>query len=235
MENSFYKDRLNLARGIFLHETTDTPVAIRLRYIGSGTVTSITTTTATNIVMITSDGGTDTYAFSTYDTVGKLADAINADGIFEAIVLDTLRSYATASQFVTGAITSSTSEEGLTIWDVNVDTSAAYYISACFDPGERGFFSIQRGKNHRVSLSQIDYTCNVGTAAADSVQIWVRNGTVETQIAGYLSVDNSATTISWASGNGKYTAKDGYQIIVLVKDAASLADGATLDIVGVLE
>lgn len=105
---------------------TNLPVPIRLEYVGTGTVTSVTVTTATNIVLITSDGGTDTYAFNTYDTVGKLVDKINGDGIFKAMVLDALRSDATASQFVNGAISSSVTLDGNiahTVWDVLADTS----------------------------------------------------------------------------------------------------------------
>jgi hypothetical protein len=226
--NSFYADRALLKRPILGHVTTDTPVAIRLRYVGTGTVTSITTTTATNIVMITSDGGTDTYAFATYTTVGSLVDAINKDGIFEAIVLDSLRSYATASQFVTGAITASTHIEGYSIWDVLVDTSAAYYFAFCADPANRGFFQLAKSKSHRVNLREIKYYIDMGTAAADSVQLWERNGTVETQVNGWLSVDATATTINLASANvDMYSALEGNQLIALVKDAGALADATT--------
>ena len=53
-----------LARGTVVYKSTDTSVALRLRYIGSGTVTSVATITATSVETITSDGGTDTYLFS---------------------------------------------------------------------------------------------------------------------------------------------------------------------------
>lgn len=236
MENAFYIDRANLSRGIFRHVTTDTPVAIRLRYIGTGTVTSVIVTTATDVTMITSDGGTNAYLFSSYGTVGALVDAINADGIFEAIALDALRTFATTGSSLKAAtVSSSVSEEGLVIWDIVTDTSTSKQLAACFDPAERGFLATQRAKNHRVHLTEIKYNCDVNAGAADAVQIWVRKGATETQIAGYLSVDATLTTINFASGNGKYTAKEGNQIIVLVKDATSLADGGILDIAGILE
>src|SRR3990167_864626 len=82
-----------LSTGVTRQNGTDTPVAIRLRKLTVGSVTSVTVTTATDLVLITSDGGTDTYTFSTYTTVGKLIDAINGDGIFEAKAMDTLRSF----------------------------------------------------------------------------------------------------------------------------------------------
>lgn len=215
---------------------TDTPVAIRLRYIGTGTVTSVTVTTATNIVMVTSDGGTDTYAFGTYDTIGKLVDAINADGIFEAIVLDGLRADATASQFVTGAITLSTSREGYSIWDVKVDTSAALYFAAALTPTDRLFTKPARG--HRVHAMELRYAINMGTAAADSALLYQRelNGT-ETTLLSMLSVDTTETSHTWASGQGRITAPDGASLIFKVKDAAALADATTnfLQIVGFVE
>lgn len=214
--------RQALAQGVVVNTTTDTPIAIRLRYVGTGTVTSVTTTTATNIVMVTSDGGTDTYAFATYTTVGSLVDAINADGIFEAKVLDSLRSYATASQFVTGAITAGTDANGVVVWDVKVDTSAALYMASCLS-AHRDWDRPSR----RVKLQEFLYAVNMGTAAADSAQIWLRRGTTETQVAGYLSVDTTETTINWASGNGYIGGEQpDDEYIVLVKDAAALADAA---------
>lgn len=213
-----------LAKGSVIRNGTDTPVAMRLRYIGSGTVTSVTVTTATNIVMVTSDGGTDTYAFASLTTLGAVADAINADGIFEAKVLDDLRSSASASQWVTGAISSSKDGNGVTVWDVKLDTSAALRIAACLS-SKRDFDAVAK----RVKLYGIVYAVNMGTAAADSAQLWVRraDGT-EAQLMGLTSVDTTETTILSPSkevfiGNEK----DGDEYIFLVKDAATLADAAT--------
>lgn len=209
------------AEGVVVVGRTDTPVAVRLRYVGTGTVTSVTVTTATNIVMVTSDGGTDTYAFATYDTVGKLVDAINRDGIFEAKALDALLADATASKLVDGAITAGTDSNGVRSWDVKVDTSTALKISACVS-AHRDWDTPAR----RVHLKEVKYAVNMGTAAADSVQVWLRRGATETQLLGYLSVDTTETTISFASGQGSITGKEDDEIIVLVKDAATLADAA---------
>ncbi len=212
--------RKALAVGTVVQLGTDAPVALRLRYVGSGTVTSVTVTTATNIVMVTSDGGTDTYAFATYTTLGALADAINSDSIFEAKVIDDLRSSASASQYVTGAITAGTDANGVRVWDVLVDTSAALRIPAALS--QRDFDAPKR----KVALQEIVYSVNMGTAAADSVQVWLRRGTIETKIMGLLSVDTTETTIKFANGEGAITTRDGDEIVVLVKDAATLADAA---------
>lgn len=214
--------RQALASGTVLQVGSDTPVAIRLKKKTAGSVTSVTVTTATNIVMITSDGGTDTYAFATYTTVGALVDKINDDGIFEAKVLDCLRSQATASKFVDGAIASGTDENGVVIWDVLNDTSAVLELGICLSPA-RNFDAI---KGHRVHLQEIVYSVNMGTAAADSVQIYKRRGTTETKIYGTLSVDTTETTIRFANGEGKISGAPDEEIFVRVKDAATLADAA---------
>lgn len=215
---------------------TDTPVAIRMKYAGTGTVTSVTIVTGTGITMITSDGGTDAYTFAAYTTVGALVDAINKDGIFQCIVLDTLRADATNLQFVDGAITLSTCSEGYSIWDVLVDTNTAFYFAACLSPTNRLFW--KTGKGHRVSAMELRYAINMGTAAVDSALLVQRqaNG-IETTLLSKLSVDTTDTTISWASGHGKITADEGASLIFKVKDAAALGDAATnyLQIVGFVE
>jgi len=223
------------AKGDVRQVRSDTPIAVRLKYVGTGTVTSVTTTTATNIVMITSDGGTDTYAFATYDTVGKLVDAINADGIFKAKVLDTVRSEATASQFVDGAISAGT-EDGTTYYDVKVDTSAADYFAVRLTH-DRGFDGEERKKSHRIHLQEIIYSMDISTAAADGVKIYFVNGSTETLKMDALSVDTTATTINFASGNGYLSCNNGEDIVVKIDDGGNLADAAGnyLRVVGLLE
>lgn len=212
------------AEGIIRQVSTDEPIAVRLRYIGTGTVTSVTVTTATNIVMVTSDGGTDTYAFATYTTVGALIDAINADGIFEARPVDTLRAQSTdSSELVDGAITSSTDIDGVTVWDVTLDTSVALRITVGLHSDDVRW---DRPGDHKVHLQEVVYTVNMGTAAADSFQIWKVDGSTEVQVFGELSVDNTKTTLNFASGEGKLTAGAGQYFVALVKDAATLADAS---------
>ena len=225
--------RQALAQGTVKQVGTDTPVAIRLRYIGTGTVTSVTVTTGTGIVNVTSDGGTDSYTFAAYTTIGAVADAINKDGIFEAKVIDALRAQSSDDNLVDGAITAGTDAFGEVIWDVKTDTSTALRLAVCLTP-RPGFDS---PKGHRVHLQELKYVVNMGTAAVDSVQIWTRNGTVETQIFGALSVDTTETTISFASGEGKITGGQDVEIICLVKDAATLADATSnyVRVTGVLE
>lgn len=210
------------ASGTVIQAGTDGPVAIRLRKIGSETATSVTVTTATNIVLVGSTT-TDTVTFAANTTYGAVADAINATGRWEAKNLDGLRSKASASTLKDGAITSSTDQNGVTIWDVVQDTSTSLQIAVCLSP--RRDFDAPKG--HRVHLQELRYVVNMGTAAVDSVQIFKRKGTVETQLFGALSVDTTDTTINFAAGEGKISGGNDEDLICLVKDAATLADASS--------
>jgi hypothetical protein len=222
------------AKGVVLQCGTDGPVAVRMRYKGTGTVTSVTVITGTSITMITSDGGTDAYAFATYDTVAKLVSAINADNIFEAKALDTLGSYATATQFVNGAIASSTLD-GITIWDMKVDTSAAKYLALRLT-SDRGFQGVPAG-NRRVHLNEAKYFATLGNAAVGGFKIVDVKGSVETVVLSNLSVSAAATTESFASGWGYLTAEEGHDLVVVLIDDTSVGDAAAnyLVVSGIVE
>jgi hypothetical protein len=225
-----------LATGISIFAGTDLAVALRLRYVGTGTVTSVTTVTATDLVLITSDGGTDTYTFAAYTTMGALADAINADGIFEARVLDVLRSDASDNNLLAEALTTSTTDEnGNAVYDVKVDTSGMFYVGACLS-GTRGFDS--RAEGHRVRLQGIDYVANMGTAAADQLRVYARKASDQTQerlVWAGLSVDTTATAVLFANGQGTVDSRNGEELVVRIKDAASLADGGYMKASGKFE
>lgn len=241
------------ARGIAAQVVADTPVAIRIRHTGPSTVTSVTVTTGTGIVFV-SDTFTQSYTFADYATVGALADAINqglsteeqaiivagttrVGSLWEAKVLDSLRSYASATQFVNGAITVGTLLEGAgtaeQVWDVKVDTSAALYVAyrLTYDRG----FTKGHKKNHRVHLQEIEYYADL-TAAADKLQVWEADGTIEFQKFGKLSVDTTVTTVNFSNGEGKLTAGEGNDIIVVLKTAGALPDTAlSLLVTGIVE
>lgn len=228
-----------LAKGVILKVGSDTPVAIRIRHVGTAAVTSVTVTAATNIVLIDADG-TTTSTFATDDTLAKVVARINGAANWEAKLLDGLSTQASASTLLDGAITSGFDANGNVVWDVNQDTSTALELGVCLSP----FRDFDAPKGSRVHLKEVKYSVNMGTAAADSVQIYKRKlsqdilavGT-ESLVAGYLSVDTTETTISWASGEGFLTAGPNEEIFVRVKDAATLADAAGnyVQLVGVIE
>lgn len=216
------------ATGQSVYAVTDSPVAIRMRYVGKTSATSVTVTTATNVVTVSNEAGTTTtktYAFATYTTVGAVADAINADGIFEAKVLDVLRSDASASKLVDGAITSSHDGVGNTIWDATVDTSTlkAFYATI----GVRDFLGKMLEKTFRPHLQEVKYNVTLGGAGANLVNFYIRkpNGT-ETKVWTGTSVSATAETINFAAGVGKISGYDGDMIVTQIKDGTSITDAA---------
>lgn len=235
--SDFFETRFRAAKGVVVAVKDDTPIMLRLRYIGGGTVTSVTVTTATSLVTIDSVGGTKTYLFATYTTLATLAAAINSDGFFQAVVLDALLTDATnASNIVENtAITAGTDDNGVVVWDLHADTSVNKSITAALSL-HRNFDT--NGKGHRVHLQEIVYNVDVSAAAANAVRVYHRTPAgVETQILGRASVDATTTTITWVSGNGKITAGDNCDLIIRVQDATSVTD-ATANLVqaaGLLE
>ena len=211
-----------LAKGEVRQVGSDTPIAIRMEYIGTGTITSVTTDTATDLVLITSDGGTETFTFATYATVGTLVDAINDSVYWDAKVLDTIRAEATASQFVDGAI-SAGSEDGTSYYDVLLDTDAADYFAVRLTY-DRGFDKTKTQASHRVHLNEIKYLIDLGTASAENLKIYEIDGTTETVRLKDLPVDNTATTITWAGGEGYISAGNGNDLVVKIDDGGNLAN-----------
>jgi len=199
----------------------DGPVVIRMKYVGSGTVTSVTNDISTDLELITSDGGIDTYAYATYATVGALVDAVNGDGIFEARILDGLRSDATDDMFVDGAMTVTSAG----YYDLLQDTSASFSLAyrCAYDRNVKS--NIPAG-NHRVSLQDFTYYATLGNAAINDVQVWEYNPSdnTETQVYQALSVSAAATDVTFASGYGEITAGYGNELIVVLVDDTSLSD-----------
>lgn len=214
-------------KGIVRQVGSDEPIAFKLRYKGTGTVTSVTVdNTAEEIVTITSDGGTDTFTVAANATIGAMVDAINAAGIFEAKIMDSLRATSSDDTLVNGAVSASVDEDGTTVWNIKFDTSASLELGVTLSPA----FLFGAPKGRRIHLQQIVYSVNMGTAAADSVQVYKRKATLgggtETKLLGFLSVDTTETTITFASGQGKITLNEDEEIFTRVKDAATLADAA---------
>lgn len=232
-----------LASGKVVQRADDAPVVMRLRYIGSGTITSLTMTTATGFVIITSDGGTDTYTFANpHTTMGLLADAINGDGVFEAKLLDALRADTTSgSAFLENTtLTATTDENGVTCYDIHLDTSAKDYVTVCLSP----FANFDAPEGHRVHVKEVSYYQDVNAASAASVLLYARksgkNGRrheTERLLYSATSADITVTTINWASGEGFISGNVDDEIIFRVKDATSITDNAAsyVRIVGLLE
>ena len=204
----------------------DTPVAFYIQYKGTGTISGVVLTTGTGLILTTSDGGAESFPFATYATIGAVVDAINASSHWRARSHASLRSAASVSRLLGAPTTYSatTDESGKSVYAILLDTSTALQYAVCLTP--RTTFDAN-SKQRRVRLQEIKYAIDVGAAAVDSVQVWQRrigNGMAETQLLSRLSVDTTATTLNFAGGYGSLDSLENSELIVIVKDAATLAD-----------
>ena len=219
-------------------------VAMSLNYIGGGTITSVIVTTATDITMVTVAGGTtytDAYTWVGYATLGALVDAINADGRFQAKLLDSLRSNGTAaSYFVAGtlAAASNGSESVYSlVWD---NSTAATFITYRLTADRTFGTSAKLRDGHRVSLQEIYTSLTLGGGAdANALKVYeckpAHRGSTETMLWSRTPTTGSAAQIDWASGQGKITAHDGNDLVVQVTDAASFGATDYINVTGVIE
>lgn len=211
-------------KGVVVQRLLDKSIGLRLfPTSAAGTVTSVTATQATSIVNVTSGGGTDTYLFSSYSTLGALADAIDADGMFDVMVVDALRSENPDDFFIEGAVTAGTDDNGEVCYDLLVDNSAAATWAVCLSPLKP---NKDMPKGHRVHLLEVDYDVD-NTAAADTLKIYRRktDGT-ETLIYSATNTDGSAATLTWASGEAWITSNWDEELVVFF-DGTVVDSGST--------
>lgn len=204
----------------------DGPVGLRLRYTGKGTITSVIVTAATDIVLTTSDA-TETFAFSSFTTMGDLAEAINNSLYWDCQLLDALRSDASASKLVAGTLAATSAG----YYNVMVDTSALKAITyrCTYERDKYGKFgSIKPKGAHRVHLREIKYYATLGAAAANGLRIYEYDPVLqsETQVYQATSVSATATTVNFASGEQVISSNWGNDLIVRIVDGSSVADSA---------
>ena len=226
---SSLQEKANLAKNIVGTVVNDTPVAIRIRYAGTGTVTSVTVDTTDDITLVSVEDGTTTteeYLFSTYTTMGALAEAISNSAYWDARVVDALRADLTASSPFVDDATVDLSSDGY--YDALVDTSVSLnltYRSAQFT----SLFQAQRKPKgaHRVHLQGVTYYANIDGATANEFRIYEYNPITqsETQVYQAASVDAVETDVTFVNAEGKITSGWGNDLIVRVLDAGSMADG----------
>ena len=187
------------AEETFLRKGNDAQVGLRIREIGGGssTPTVTFTDTASDITLVDSNGTSITADLSAaaYDTMGELADWINGNASWECRVLDALRTDASNDVFFDGSVSSSTSEEGETVFDCLIDSSAlaSYRLRVSLDRKAGGDGNDGVNKNHRVVLKKFQYYADI-TAAAGGVKLYKTFGTrqsTEVQVASWASVDTT--------------------------------------------
>ncbi|MCK9369583.1 hypothetical protein M0R04_06720 [Candidatus Dojkabacteria bacterium] len=225
--------RQALKKGLVRRVTNDLSVGLRLRYIGTSTVTSVAVTQADSIVLTTA-AATDTFLFDgagSYSTLGALSDAINATGRWESKVMDALRSEDPDDFFVTSAgVAATTDDNGVATYDLVIDTSAAATFGCLLSPS----INWDSPTGHRVSLIEVDYLVN-NTAAFDTLSITKRKGTTETVIYAATNTDNSAASLTFASGNGSITLGNDEELVVQFDGTVVDAADGYIQVIGTLE
>jgi hypothetical protein len=228
------KTRQFLKRGVIGQVANDGSVLFTMKYIGSGTVTSVIVTENTDITMITSDGGTDAYTWANYTTVGALVNKINSDGIFQAKVMDALSTTSTGDGL---AIDGTLAVDANGNYNIMSDTSNAKILAYRLTY-DRTFGTSAKFRNgHRVSLQEIVTDLTLG-GGADANGLKIYECTPSSNSAPYAGAETlvwqrtattgSAETINWASGKGKITANDGNDLLVIVTDAGSVSGSLTI-------
>jgi hypothetical protein len=242
-------DSLNVRKALQTYKVVqradDASIAIRVRYIGAAGTPSIVVTTATKIAMTDATATVD-YAWTTYTNMGLLADALNASGLWEAKILDALRSDVTLNSFKSNTtVTPGTDENGVVVWDLvhdnNIESASNFFATVTLSP----YLNFDAPDGHRVHIQELDYCQNVSAAEAGAVRVYKRkdaktNGD-EVLIWSNVSVDSTGgttvTSHTFASGNGMISGGDNEELIFRVQDATSItdADGNLVRIVGILE
>ena len=218
-----------LAKSVCGTVVNDTPVAIRIKYIGTGSVTTVTVDTDQDITLVSSEAGvatTEEYTRIAYTTMGAMADAINNSQYWDARVVDALRAdLTTGSPFVDNASVT-ISADGY--YDALVDTSVTFNMTyrCAYDRGVNWAEQKPTGA-HRVHLQSVVYRADIAQATANEFRIYEYNPTTlaETQVYQAASVDDVETTVNFANGEGKITSGWNNELIVRILDQTSLADG----------
>ena len=224
-------------RGVVNQIGTDDPVAIRIEYVGPGSVNSVTVNNSGDSVDLDdTDGGSVSIDATGSEDLGDVVDDINAQNNWNAKLLDALRSQAAQDTLVDGAVSADTTLDGETVYDLSADTDSMNKFTArlTFD---RGFERVAHKDSHRVKIQEIFYNINLGSAGANNVKIYEVDDSNEVEIFSAGSVDNTDTTINFASGNGVLTARDGNDLVVEIADGGTLSDAAAnvLRVTGELE
>lgn len=227
-----------LAKGKVQQVGSDTSVALVLKPIKGevDSVTSVTIDNTENTLEIISVKGTttntDTYAFATLTTFAKLVNAIKATRRFDVKALDVLLGDATTSKMVDGAVT--VSSDG--IYRIKNDTSATNSFTTRFTFDRNLVDSIR--KTHRIHLQEISTLINdTDLAPVITAKVYQedKQGNV-TEIFSASIVDNTATVLNWADGEGFITSDDGKDLIVKVSAVALTDDtGNYLTAVAIIE
>jgi hypothetical protein len=147
--------------------------------------------------------------------------------------MDALRSEDPDDFFVTnGTVSATTDNNGVVCYDLLVEAAVALTFACLLSPHE----DFDMPKGHRVSLIEVDYLVN-NTAAFDTLSITKRNidSGVEKVIYAATNTDNSAASLTFASGNGKITLGWDEELVVQFDGTVVNAADGYIQCIGIYE
>ena len=217
--------------------TDDKAIALEIVHTSSVAITSVTLTSASDLVLIDA-GGTTTCTFgdATGDTLGAVVDTINASTNWKARILDGFRATATASSvLIPNSALTAVTINGESVYQVFMDSSVAktvlYRVSMdrgvlVSDLGQNKLDNEKLLKGHRVKITGIKYNVNVSAAELGAVRIYEVDSVTlaETQIWAAKSVGATTTTHDFTLN--PLAAREGNDLVVVVLDATSVTDAA---------
>jgi hypothetical protein len=237
------RTRKYLKRGVVGQVGADRTELFVLQYVGTGSITSVIVTTATDITMVTVVGTTtytDAFTWAAYTTVGLLVAAINATGRWEAKILDCLSSTATGANL---AIAGTLAIDGNGEYHVYSDTNNALFMAYRLTY-DRTFGTNNKVRaSHRVAIQEIDTTLTLGAIDANAFKIYECSPgdnsetypASETLVYQKTPVSGAPSTQYWASGHAEITSEDGNDLLFIVSDSISLGATDTITVIGTAE
>ncbi|KKL27052.1 hypothetical protein LCGC14_2389040 [marine sediment metagenome] len=210
------------AQSTAIRNVDDLSHGLRIIHTSTAAITSVTCTTATNLVLIDADG-TTTSTFSGDSTLGAVADTINASSNWKCKILDGLRATASASGFVENTTVTASTEHGELGYTLHIDNDSLddYLLRCTYD---RAVGVNMPLVGHRVKLVKFTYNVDVNGALAGAVRIyeWDPRDRTETLIWAAASVDATETTHDFSKA--PITAKEGNDLVILITDTTSITD-----------
>lgn len=221
----FSTQRALLKKQVVLQNVDDVAVAIRIKHTAAVAITSVTLTSATDLVLIDADG-TETCTFGTDTTIGAVVDRVNGFANWEAIILDAKRDDASASTLLPNSAVTIATYDGVSYYDLLTDTSgldsmAVRVIYSRHTPDANAV----KG-SHRVKLKEVNYnvTCG-GGADTNAIKIYEVDGSTETEIWRSTPTSGAETnlwSLAYLYGENGITAKDGNELLVQITDGTSI-------------
>jgi hypothetical protein len=202
-------------------------VVMAIKHVGTGTSTPtvVLSDTSSDITLTDGDGTVITADLSnaSYNTVGEVADWINADASWECKILDALRSDASNDVWTNGSITASVNTFGETVFNVTqLIASAMLEVRVTYD---ESVGNLKPKGAHRVTLNGFS-TYATCTGGAGEIKIYDCYKGTETEIWQALGVNN--TLLTYAEGNATYpfsgiTATEGHDLVIVIGGTVTTA------------